>query len=508
MKKKRNRNVLFAFLLLTIAVALSACSGDKKDDSNSSITIGIPQDIEDSLDPHEVLAAGTKEILFNVYEGLVKPDSEGNLIPAVAGQHEISEDRKTYTFTLREGIKFHDGSLVTVEDIQYSIEKCADIENRNPSIAAFLNVKEVRIKNDTQVEIELFEPDTDFLVNLSTVSAAIIPKNNADSTHNAIGTGPYRYLSRSPQENIKMEAFVDYWGQKAEIQNVTFKICANADTIVMELEGGSIDMFARLTPSQVAALNTENFEVLEGTMNLVQALYLNNAAEPFQDVRVRQALCYAVNKDEVLSFVSDGKGTPIGSSMFPTFGKYYMEELNDAYPQNIEKAKELLSEAGYPDGFSFTIQVPSNYQQHVDTAQVLSEQFKAINVDAQIQLVDWDTWLSEVYSNRNFEATVIGVDAPALTARDLLDRFVSTAGDNFINFSSATYDEAYASACAETDDAKQTEYYKTCQTILSDAAANVYLQDLPEFVALNRKYTGYEFYPLYVCDVAKIRLRE
>ena len=190
--------------------------------------------------------------------------------------------------------------------------------------------------------------------------------------------------------------------------------------------------------------------------------------------------------------------------MFPAFGKYYMEELNDMYAADTAKAKELLAQAGYPDGFTFTLTVPSNYQQHIDTAQVVAEQLKQIGVTANIQLVEWETWLSEVYTNRNYEATVVGVDAASLTATALLERFTSDASDNFINFDSAAYDEAYAAAKASTDDEEKTKYYKECEEILAEEAANVYIQDLPSFVALNKKYGGYEFYPLYVQDFAKL----
>lgn len=503
MKKRRLLASLLLMILLTSTVALSGCSGDKEN-SSSSITIGIPQDIEDSLDPHDMLAAGTKEIFFNVYEGLYKADSDGNLVPAVAGGVEISEDGLTYTFTVKEGVKFHNGNPVTAEDIKYSVEKFADIEGGAPSIAAFSNIEAVEITEEGSVAIKLAQPDSDFLTMLSTIEAAIIPADNADPDSNAIGTGPYKYVSRSPLENVKMERFDEYWGEKAHIENVTFKICSNADTIAMELNGGSIDMFSRLTTAQMAELDMEMYNVLEGNMNLVQALYLNNDFEPFSDVRVRQALCYAVNRQEVLDFVSDGKGTIIGTSMIPAFGKYYDESLAEMYPYDVEKAKELLAEAGYADGFTFTITVPSNYQQHVDTAQVIAEQLKDINVTAEIQLVDWNTWLSETYTNRNYEATVIGVDAPQLTATAFLDRFVSTAGDNFVNYENADYDVAFANAMATTDEAQKVVYFGECQTYLAEDAANVYIQDLPEFTALNKKYAGYEFYPMYVMDVSKI----
>lgn len=243
-------------------------------------------------------------------------------------------------------------------------------------------------------------------------------------------------------------------------------------------------------------------------MNLVQALYLNNAVEPFTDERVREALCYALDRQEIFDMAFDGKGSPLGSAMYPSFGKYFMEELNDAYPTNVEKAKELLNEAGYPDGFSFTIKVPSNYGPHIDTAQVLLEQLKRIGVDASIELIEWDTWLSDVYADRNYEATVIGVDASTLTAPALLGRYVSTASNNFVNFSSEAYDEAYAQAQASVDDAEKTQYYKQCEQILSEECASVYIQDLAEFVAVRKNYSGYEFYPLYVQDFSKLKIVE
>lgn len=503
MKRKGFMRLFSIAVLLTLTIALSACSGDKQGETSSQITIGIPQDMEDSLDPNKTVAAGTKEIYFNIYEGLVKPDSDGNIYPAVASDYTISDDQRTYTFTLREGVKFHDGSLVTVEDIKHTLDKCADTSNGDPLVEAFSNVESINIVDDKTVEIVLVQPSADFIAGLADINAAIVPASNADPDKVAIGTGPYKYVSRSPQENFILEKFDEYWGEPAQIEKVILKICANTDSIVMDLNGGSIDMFARLTTAQAAQLSGE-YNVLEGSMNLVQAMYLNNAVEPFNDIRVRQALCYAIDKEEIMLMIADGKGTPIGSSMFPAFGKYYMPELNDVYATDIEKAKELLTEAGYPDGFSFTVKVPSNYTPHIDTAQVIAEQLKAINVDAQIELIEWDSWLSDVYAGRDYQATVVGVDASSLTASALLMRFNSDASNNFVNFKNEAYDTAFANAQATTDDAEQTAYYKECLQILTDEAANVYIQDLAELVALNKKYAGYEFYPLYVQDFSKL----
>ncbi|MBQ7613912.1 MAG: ABC transporter substrate-binding protein [Butyrivibrio sp.] len=497
---RRMVSALLMIVLTTLTIALSGCSSDKTGDDSSKLTVGIPQDI-DSLDPHYATGAGTKEVLFNVFEGLVKPDKDGNLNPAVASEYTVSDDNKVYTFTLRDGVKFHDGSAVTVEDIKYSLDRNRGADGSEPLISSFSKIENVNIVDDKHVEVVLADGDSDFLTQLT---VAILPQANTTPETNCIGTGPYKYVSSSPQENFIVTRFDDYWGEKAYIKDVTFKVEANADAIVMDLNGGSIDMFPRLTSNQVSQLS-ENFDVYKGTMNLVQALYINNAEKPFDDVRVRQALCYAVNKQEVMDYVSDGDGVAIGSAMFPSFGKYYISELADAYPTDVDKAKELLAEAGYADGFEFTITVPSNYTQHVDTAQVLSEQLKKIGVTAKIQEVEWNTWLSDVYSDRKYQATVIGVDASTLAASSLLARYASDAGRNFVNFNSAAYDTAYANAQATSDDAEKTAFYKECETILSQEAASVYIQDLPEYVALNKKYTGYEFYPLYVQDIAKIK---
>ncbi len=498
-----NRKALTALLMivLSLALTLSGCAGERQGEgTGSQITIGIPQDVEDSLDPHKAVAAGTEEVFFNMFEGLVKPDSDGNLNPAVASDYKVSEDKKTYTFTLREGVKFHDGSLVTVEDVRYSIERCADTSEGAPLVAAFANIVSINTPDEKTIEIVLAESNADFLAAMDT---AILPAANKTPDTVAIGTGPYKFVSHSPQESFVMKKFEEYWGEKAHIDNVILKVCANADSIVMNLNGGAIDMYARLTSTQASQLN-DQFEVLEGTMNLVQALYLNHAVEPFNNEKVRQALCYGIDKQYLLDMTSDGHGTPVGSSMFPAFGKYYMPELADYYTKDVEKAKQLLKEAGYPDGFTFTIKVPSNYAPHVETAQVLAEELKAIGVTAKIELIEWETWVSDVYSGRKFEGTVVGLDASSLTASSMLIRFTSDSSKNFINYNNPEYDAVYAKAETSIDEEARTKAFKECQQILTETAANVYIQDMAEFVALNKKYAGYEFYPLYVQDFSKL----
>lgn len=515
MRKRMKKLQAILLVVATVTLTMSGCgakgnsagsSNDKSavESSASEINVGISQDLEESLDPHKIEAAGGREVLFNVFEGLYKPDSDGNLIPAVASSYELSDDGLTYTFTLRDGVKFHSGEAVTTEDVKTSLEACADDGSGNARIAAFANIDSIEATDDKTVTVVLKEADPDFMSYIASVKAAIIPASNDKADTDPIGTGPYKYVSRSVQENIILEKFDEYWGNAAAIEKVTFKVCADADTVTTSLNSGAIDMMAHMTTTQAAQLSDE-YDTVEDTMNLVQALYLNHASAPFDNELVCQALCYAVDKAEINAMVSDGKGVELGSSMFPNFEKYYMPELSETYRTDIDKAKELLKEAGYENGFTFTITVPGNYPQHVDTAQVIVEQLKKIGVTAQINQVEWDTWLSDVYSNREYEATVVGVDASNLSASAMLSRFCSDASNNFVNYSNADYDKAYQNAREAKDDSEATEYYKECETILAETGANVYIQDLPEMVALNKKFTGYECYPLYVQDISKIR---
>ncbi len=471
-------------------------------DHPNEITVGIAQDLDESLDPHKAVAAGTKEVMFNVFEGLMKPTPEGDLIPAVAEKYEVSDDQLVYTFTIRDGIKFHNGQPVTAGDVVNSITRCIE-----PSEAGVLAVEplsaveKVTGMDERTVQIRLKEPNTEFLAYLT---LAILPAEYDGQDTAPVGTGPFKFVSRAAQDNIVLERFDDYWGEKAYLDKVTYKIIENADSILMSLQSGAVDLFAHLTSTQVAQLG-DDFNIEEGTMNLVQAMYLNHAEKPFDDVRVRQALCCAIDRQQILDLAFDGYGSLIGSSMYPAFGKYFDDSLTNFYTHDVEKAKALLADAGYPDGFSMTITVPSNYQPHIDTAQVIVEQLKEVGITAEILPVTWESWLNDTYVGRQFQATVVGVDASTMTARALLERFTSTAGNNFINYNNAEYDAFFQEAVSAADDAAQTAAYKKAEANLTENAANVYIQDLADLVAVRKGLEGVRFYPIYVLDLAGIR---
>ena len=324
----------------------------------------------------------------------MKPDTEGNLIPAVAESCTVNETADVYTYTLREGVKFHNGADVTVGDVVYSLTRAAGLETGEPLVGEVKGIASVEAVGDRTVVVTLKAPDAEFNAYMS---VAIIPQG-IDPNDSPVGTGPFRFVSHTAQDSVVLEKFDEYWGQGAYLDKVTLKVIPDPQTLVMSLRSGAIDLACHLDATQIA--NMADMTVMEGSSNVIQALYLNHDFAPFADERVRQALCYAVDKQAVIDLAMDSHGTPVGTSMLSTLGRYAMPELADYYQPDVDKAKALLKEAGY-ENLSFTITVPSNYASHVGTAQVLVEQLKAAGVDAKIDLVDWNTWLTETYQGRN-----------------------------------------------------------------------------------------------------------
>lgn len=519
--KKRLSVFMVTLLIMT---ALSACAGGTGESSEGmssagtvsgssdaepvyggSVVVGIQQDI-DSLDPHKATAAGTKEILFNIYEGLVKADPNGNLMNAVASDYTISEDGLVYTFTLREGVKFHNGNEVTAQDVKYSLERVSGILDGTALISTLSaekgGITSVDILDDKTVQVTVGSANLELIYSFT---AAIIPAGSGeDEAAQPIGTGPFSFVSYKPQEGIVVAKNGDYWQEGLPyLDEVQFKIVNSPDTALLDLQGGSIDIYPYLTDSQATELEG-SFQVLSAPSNVVQALFLNNADATLSNAKVRQAICYALDKDSVNEFVFGGDGALISSAMLPTLKDFYVD-LNDTYGNaaNIEMAKQLLTEAGYPDGIDLQIQVPSNYEVHMQTAEVVAEQLKAANINAQIVPVEWGTWLEEVYNGRKFQATISGITCDQ-TPGYLLNRFQTDSSKNFINYANAAYDDTYLKAAASMDLTEKAGYYKELQNMLVEDAGTAFLSAPPITVAVSPELGGYTFYPIYVQDMSVV----
>ncbi len=380
-----------------------------------------------------------------------------------------------YTFILRENVKFHNGSAVTAEDVKYSLERVSGLLDGTPLISTLSTIQAVDIIDEKTVRVKVENANTELIYSFV---AAIIPAGSGeDEKADPIGTGPFSFVSYSPQEGIKVKKFDDYWQKGLPyLEEVNFKIVNSAETALLELKGGTIDIYAYLTDSQANELK-DSFNVVASPSNVVQALFLNNLEKPLDDVRVRL--------------------------------KDFYSDLNDTYgtAANVEKAKELLADAGYADGFDLEITIPSNYEFHMQTGEVIVEQLKAVGINAKINPVEWNAWLEDCYNGRKYQATISGITCD-MTPGYLLNRFQTESKKNFVNFASEEYDEIYLKAAGSLDLKKKAEYYAELQKIVCDEAASAFLQVPANTTAINKELEGYKFYPVYVQDLSTVYFKD
>ena len=491
---KKVNIVHFLFLLILAVSFFSACSGSKSNNSELRYGLTTEPTTLNPLNPSNT--ADGRSILFNIFEGLVKPDVDGTFFPCLAESWSIEQDALVYNFTLREGVLFHDGSIVSPQDIKFSLDTA-----RNEGFDGLENIENVVIENN-HIKVILKNADPEFLPYLT---IGIVKDDIMDYENDVIGTGPFYMDSYTPQRNLVLVKFDNYWKKDLpHLNKITILFFANYDTLLVALRGGSIDG-AFITGSMAAQLDQKNFDLFNNRSAAVQLMALNNSAYQLDDLRVRKAINYGVDVNDIINTAFFGSGSPSGSPIIPGLSVYYEDSLS--YQYNPDLARSLLSEAGYNDKnkFSLEISVPSNYSMHVDTAQVIVSHLEKIGVNASIKLVDWSTWLSDVYFGRQYQATIISLDSTSVSPRSFLSRYRSDSGSNFINFKSEDFDKVYSAALKETNSERRIKLYKDAQRIIAENAAGVYIQDIFSYIALRGgAYDGVLDYPLYVVDFASI----
>jgi peptide/nickel transport system substrate-binding protein len=491
------KNVLYRFVLIVfvLTATFSACSG-KATGSSNEMRFGFTTEPA-SLDPlNPGNTADGRSILFNVFEGLVKPDSNGIVLPCLAESWTIEQDSTEYIFKIREDVRFHDGSILNISDVRFTLETAISI-----GYLGMDNIDQVLTEGKDQVKIILKSSDPEFLPYLT---IGIVKDGKTDRAKDVVGTGPFYIESYSTQHSLVLKKFDNYWAQnKANLDRVTIVFFENFDALMSSLRGGGIDG-ARLTGSMVAQLDDRYFDFFNSYSAAVQLLALNNTAAPLGDIHVREALNYGIDIQNIIDAAFFGMGIPSGSPIIPGLTQYYINNLD--YPYDPAKAVSLLSEAGF-DGqnkkLSIEITVPSNFNMHVDTAQVIADQLEKIGVTVNIRLVDWNTWLSDVYFGRQYQATIISLDSVNVSPKGFLSRYRSDAGDNFINFKSDDFDRIFNSILSEPDESQRIDYYKNAQRVIVENAASVYIQDIfYSKVFRSGLFDGDLNYPLYVIDFA------
>ncbi len=490
------RKTLISLLIITL---LAGCATTP---STDELAVAIPTD-PDNFHPHQSVAAATGEIAFNIFEGLVKAAPDGSIIPALATEWEISPDGRIYTFILREGVKFHNGREMTAEDVVYCLTRLADPEI-SPKSRDYTDVESIDAEGN-KVIITLTKSNAVFLALLTELGAAIYPKEAEDQLSNQpLGTGPYILEDWEPNNSLTLKKFQDYWNpQLPKIDKVTLKIIPEPTTMVNNLLTGHVDLVPRLEPDYLHQVeNNPDLQIIDSPMNLVQLMAINNSVPPFDDIRVRKALNYAVNREEIILGAGWGKGTAIGSNLTPAMGAWY-KDLTGKYTYNPKKARELLAEAGYPQGFSATLHLPAPYPLHRNAGEIIANQLEDVGIKLKIEVIDWGTWIEQVNTNRDYQLTVVGFTG-RIDPHTMLNRYQSQSGRNISYFNNPEYDRLLVQGLEETDHAARVEIYQQLQTILAEEASNVYLMDPSQIAVMGKDIKGWANYPVYVLDLAQL----
>lgn len=498
MKKK----IVTLFISLFL---LGACGSEKVNKENTipsnKIVVRITQD-PDFLDPHKAVAAATGEILFNVFEGLIKIDSNGNLYPALAESYKISDDHLTYIFKIRKGIKFENGVELTPALVKKSYERFLNDEFPANRVATeFKKISKSIEVNGDEVIFKLKNTNGN---GLAAFMVGIVYEEN----NKIYGTGPYYIDNYLPGEKVVVKKFNDYWNisEVGDVDIVEFKIIKDDQSAIMAFQMGEVNIIHRLFAGYEDMIG-ENSKLIKGEQNLVQLLAINNSIKPLNNLKVRQAIQYAIDKKEIIEGASLGEASIAGSAASPIVKSIYNKDTENLYVYNIEKAKDLLVEAGYPNGFELTLKAPSNYQVHVDSSQIIKEQLAKIGITVNIQEIEWGTWLSEVYKNRNYELTVIGFEGKP-SPYTTFSRYMSNDKRNMINFSNNSYDQILKNISIENNNDKRIELFKEAQEILTKNVASVFLQAPNYIVAINKNIDGFKIYPYYVLDLSLLNLEK
>lgn len=468
-----------------------------------TLTVAVAAD-PDGLDPHKTVAAATFQITRNIYDTLVQTDAQGRILPDLAAGWEPSADGLKWTFTLRPGVKFHNGRELTSEDVKYSFERLLDPETASPRAKDFAVVKAITAPDPKTVLFELTRPQASFLSNLAYGWAAIVPREAVATLRDKpVGSGPFMVVEWVKDSHVTLKRFDSYFVEGVPyLDGAEFRVITDPAARLAALRAGEVDVIPELPAQEITAVREDpNLRIIEVPFNGIQYIAINNETAPFDNVKVRQALNYAVDKKAVIETAQFGIGVPIGSHM-PPVTDYYVD-LAGRYPYDPEKARQLLAEVGYPDGFETTMILPQPYDFHIRNGQVVADQLARVGIKCKLETMEWGTWLEQVYKGRQFALTAIGATG-RLDPDPFLNAYVSTSKENFRNYGSARFDELAAQGAVEADAEKRQGIYAEMQTLLADDAVAIYLLAPLSSVTMRQQVQGWVVYPIDIYDLRTV----
>jgi len=438
-------------------------------------------------------------VVEHIYSNLTWIQPDMSVAPDLAESWEISEDGLVYTFHLHQGVMFHNGREVTAEDVKFSLERLMDPETASPSASDLAAVSTIEAADEYTVVMTLSAPDAAHLSNLANASCLIFPpeviEEYGDLSQVAIGSGPFSFVEYVPNTHVKLERFADYFVQPLPyLDAVEMIIASNPTSRTAALVQGAVDFIEYVPSLDVELLEADDSIVLTGNaIAQIRFLGFNLTREPFTDVRVRQAISMAIDRGPVIDSAENGFGTAT-DIIFPQ-GFWAALERPEIPAPDIEAAKALLAEAGFPDGFDTTITSWAEYTNISNGGLVIQEQLRQIGINAEMNLLDTATMGQTVYVDKDFDLTVTGTSGFVDPGSVLTENFKTDEGGNFVTYSNPEVDDLLAQGAASTVQEDRAAIYQQVQEILLVDLPWVNLWIGQQFEAMKTFVMGFEHIP-------------
>ena len=467
---------------LALALALTTALAGAAMAQPTSIRIGVALE-PPALDPTAGAAEAIDIVVYqNVFEGLTRIDQNGAVQPGLAESWTISDDGLTYTFKLHDGVTFHDGTAFDAEDVKFTFDRILAEDSVNAHREFYEPITSIAVIDPLTVELKLDRQIGRFLFDLGRGDAVIVAPESAENNANMpIGTGPFAFVQWDKGGRVVLEAYGPYWGEPVHLTSATYVFINDSATMTNALLAGDIDGTNNFATESLALFEgNPQFKVLVGTTEGETILSTNNKRPPFDNLKVRQAIAHALDRQAIIDGTTNGYGVPIGAPFAP-HNPYYID-LTDTYPFDPEAARKLLADAGFPDGFSATLKMPP--VPYARTAgQIIASQLAAIGIKIELINVEWAQWLEDVYTNKDFDLSIVSHVEP-------FDIGNYANPDYYFGYDNPEFQALIDELNGTTDEAARKTLAIEAQTILARDAVNGYLFELAQTGVWNAKLEG------------------
>ena len=461
------------------ALALSATSAWAAKDT---ITLGMVLE-PPNLDPTAGAAAAIDEVVYaNVFQGLTRFGPDGSVRPDLATSWDVSDDGTVYTFNLQMGVTFQDGTGFDAKDVKFSLDRARAPDSANAQKKLFEGIESVDVVDPLTVKVTLKAPDGAFPFKLAWGDAVMVAPESADqnATH-PIGTGPFMFKDWAQGDHITLSAYAGYWGTQPKLREATFRFISDPTAAFAAMMAGDVDAFPNYpAPETAAQFKTDpRFKLIIGSTEGETILAMNERNAPLNDIRVREAIAHAINRQDLIDGAMFGYGTPIGSHFAPHNPAYI--DLTNLSNYDPEKSKALLKEADVSDLKLRLALPPPSYARR--SGEIIQAELAAVGIQTEITNMEWADWLERVFKGHDYDLSIVSHTEP-------MDIGIYARPDYYFGYHSAKFDAVMAELDTASDATKRTELLQEAQRILAQDYANGFLFQLPKIGVANAKIEG------------------